>query len=124
MTYVPGAGPLLPLPVPGMPEGLVPNCAEAGVLGVLPGVLGALQATEAIKLIVGVGEPLSGRLLMYDALDLALREFRFERRRDCAVCGDRPTIVAPADPPSGLCDATTMQRARASTATCGATGAG
>ncbi len=109
MTYVPGRGPCYRCLYPEVPEGLVPNCADAGVLGVLPGVVGAMQATEAIKLIVGAGEPLSGRLLVYDALELTMREFHFERRRDCAVCGDRPTIVAPADPPSGLCDATTMQ---------------
>jgi adenylyltransferase/sulfurtransferase len=63
------------------------------VLGVLPGVLGAIQATEAIKLIVGRGEPLIGRLLAYDALEMRFQEFRFARRADCAVCGERPTIT-------------------------------
>ena len=91
MTYVPDRGPcyrcLFPAP-PG--EGLVPNCAEAGVLGVLPGVMGTIQATEAIKLIVGAGEPLIGRLLTYDALAMRFDEFRFKRRADCAVCGDHP----------------------------------
>jgi adenylyltransferase/sulfurtransferase len=77
---------------------VVPNCAEAGVLGVLPGVLGTIQATEAIKLITGAGDPLIGRLLTYDALEMRFNEFRFERRADCAVCGDRPTITAPFDP--------------------------
>jgi adenylyltransferase/sulfurtransferase len=81
----------------------VPNCADAGVLGVLPGVVGAIQATEAIKLIVGAGDLLGGRLLVYDALDMAFREFRVERRRDCAVCGDRPTITAPMDSPVAQC---------------------
>jgi molybdopterin/thiamine biosynthesis adenylyltransferase/rhodanese-related sulfurtransferase len=109
MTYLPGLGPCYRCLYPEVPEGLVPNCADAGVLGVLPGVVGAMQATEAIKLIVGAGEPLSGRLLVYDALEPAVREFRFKRRHDCAVCGDRPTILAPSDPPSGLCDATTLQ---------------
>jgi sulfur-carrier protein adenylyltransferase/sulfurtransferase len=66
---------------------------------VLPGVLGTLQATEAIKLISGVGEPLIGRLLTYDALDMRFSEFRVTRRRDCAVCGDAPTITEPLDMP-------------------------
>lgn len=94
MTYVPGRGPCYRCLFPEPPEdGLVPNCAEAGVLGVLPGVLGTIQATEAIKLIVGVGEPLLGRLLTYDALAMQFGEFRFQRRSDCAVCGDHPTIT-------------------------------
>lgn len=98
MTYVPGRGPCYRCLFPEPPAaGLVPNCAEAGVLGVLPGVLGALQATEAIKLIVGVGEPLVGRLLTYDALAMRFGEFAFARRKDCAVCGERPTILEPKD---------------------------
>jgi adenylyltransferase/sulfurtransferase len=111
MTYVPGRGPCYRCLYPDVPEGLVPNCADAGVLGVLPGVLGAIQATEAIKLIVGAGEPLVGRLLVYDALDLSFREFTFERRSDCAVCGDRPTITEPCDPPQA-CDAGMVSRIR------------
>jgi adenylyltransferase/sulfurtransferase len=79
---------------------VVANCAEAGVLGVLPGVLGTLEATEAIKLITGVGTLLVGRLLTYDALELRFQEFRVERRRDCAVCGEAPTITEPRDPPA------------------------
>lgn len=97
ITCLPGRGPCYRCLYPEVPEGLVPNCADAGVLGVLPGVVGALQATEAIKLIVGAGEPLVGRLLVYDALELSFREFAFARRRDCAVCGDRPTITEPRD---------------------------
>jgi sulfur-carrier protein adenylyltransferase/sulfurtransferase len=98
MTYVPGRGPCYRCLFPEPPaDGLVPNCAEAGVLGVLPGVMGTIQATEAIKLIVGTGEPLIGRLLTYDALAMRFEEFRFKRRGDCAVCGDRPTITAPQD---------------------------
>lgn len=98
MTYVPGRGPCYRCLFPEPPAaGLVPNCAEAGVLGVLPGVLGTIQATEAIKLIVGLGEPLVGRLLTYDALAMRFGEFAFARRKDCAVCGERPTIVEPKD---------------------------
>jgi len=94
MSYVPDAGPCYRCLFPETAEGAVPNCAEAGVLGVLPGVLGALQATEAIKLILGIGEPLVGRLLTYDALAMQWREFRFARRADCAVCGTQPTITS------------------------------
>ncbi len=97
LSYVPGRGPCYRCLFPEAPDGTVPNCAQAGVLGVLPGVLGAIQATEAIKLILGIGEPLLGRLLTYDALEMRFSEFRFERRRDCAVCGDRPTITEPRD---------------------------
>ena len=74
------------------PAGLIPNCAEAGVLGVLPGVIGIIQATEAIKLITGIGEPLIGRLLLYDALRMRFREITLPRDPACPVCGDAPTI--------------------------------
>lgn len=97
MSYVPGRGPCYRCLFPAASAGVAPNCAEAGVLGVLPGVLGALQATEAIKLILGLGTPLVGRLLTYDALAMQWREFRFTRREDCAVCGTRPTIRTLAD---------------------------
>ncbi len=93
MTYVPGRGPCYRCLFPHAPDGVVANCAQAGVLGVLPGVLGTLQATEAIKLVTGVGEPLTGRLLTYDALEMRFDEFRVARRADCAVCGDAPTIT-------------------------------
>ncbi len=83
-------------PEPPPPE-LAPNCAEAGVLGVLPGVIGLLQATEVLKLLLGVGEPLVGVLLTYDALAMEFRRFRIERDPACAVCGERPTIHAPVD---------------------------
>jgi len=73
-----------------------PSCAEAGVLGVLPGILGSLQAAEAIKLLAGIGEPLLGRLLVLDALAMRWQEFRFGRRIDCAVCGAAPAIRSPA----------------------------
>ncbi len=98
MTYVPGRGPCYRCVFPQANEGVVPNCAQAGVLGVLPGVLGTLQATEAIKVITGTGEPLVGRLLTYDALEMRFHEFRVARRHDCAVCGDHPTITEPRDP--------------------------
>jgi rhodanese-related sulfurtransferase len=74
------------------PPGLVPNCAEAGVLGVLPGLIGTIQATEAIKLITGIGEPLIGRFVIYDALRMRFRELKLSRDPQCAVCGDHPTI--------------------------------
>ncbi len=73
------------------PPGLVPNCAEAGVLGVLPGVIGSLQALEVIKIVLGTGKTLSGRLLIFDALELSWREVALRRNPDCPVCGDEPT---------------------------------
>ncbi len=79
------------------PPGSVPNCAEAGVLGVLPGIIGTIQATEAIKLILGVGESLLGRLLHFDALKMTLREFKIRRDPHCPVCGNSPTITEPID---------------------------
>jgi molybdopterin/thiamine biosynthesis adenylyltransferase/rhodanese-related sulfurtransferase len=103
-TFVPGRGPCYRCLYPEVAEGLVPNCADAGVLGVLPGVLGAVQATEAIKLIVGAGDLLCGRLLVYDALEMAFREFGFTRRLDCAVCGEHPTITTPSDVAAGGCE--------------------
>jgi sulfur-carrier protein adenylyltransferase/sulfurtransferase len=75
------------------PDGLVPSCAEAGVLGVLPGIIGTIQATEAIKLILGIGEPLIGRFLIYDALKMRFRDIRLPKDPDCPVCGLRPTIT-------------------------------
>ena len=76
------------------PPGLVPSCAEGGVLGVLPGVIGTIQATEAIKLILGTGQPLVGRLLLYDAFNMRFRELKLRRDPDCPVCGDHPTVKA------------------------------
>ena len=74
------------------PPGLVPSCAEGGVLGILPGIVGLIQAAEAIKLILGKGESLIGRLLLFNALDMEFREFRLRRHPDCPLCGDHPTI--------------------------------
>src|SRR5437870_650221 len=75
------------------PPGLVPSCAEGGVLGILPGLVGCIQATEAIKLIIGKGEPLIGRLILYDALAMTFREFKVRRNPKCPICGDHPTIT-------------------------------
>jgi len=75
------------------PPGVVPSCAEGGVLGILPGVIGLIQATEAIKLILGIGEPLIGRLLLYDALTMRFRELRIRRDPECRICGDHPTLT-------------------------------
>jgi len=75
------------------PPGLVPSCAEGGVLGVLPGVVGTIQATEAIKLIMGIGEPLIGRFLIYDALRMKFRELKLKKDPDCPVCGTHPTVT-------------------------------
>ncbi len=83
-------------PEPPPPE-LAPNCAEAGVLGVLPGVIGMLQATEALKLLLGAGETLVGRLLVYDALAMEFRQFTVAKDPTCAVCGADPTIREPID---------------------------
>ncbi|MBI2082642.1 MAG: molybdopterin-synthase adenylyltransferase MoeB [Deltaproteobacteria bacterium] len=91
--FHPGKGPcyrcLYPLPPP--PE-MAPSCAEAGVLGVLPGIIGSIQAVEAIKLVLGKGESLVGRLLMYDALSQKFREMKVRRDPACPVCGENPTI--------------------------------
>ncbi len=75
------------------PPGLVPSCAEGGVLGILPGTIGVIQATEAVKLILGVGEPLVGRLMLYDALAMQFRELKLRKNPECPVCGENPTIT-------------------------------
>jgi molybdopterin/thiamine biosynthesis adenylyltransferase/rhodanese-related sulfurtransferase len=75
------------------PPGLVPSCAEGGVLGVLPGVIGTIQATETIKLIIGQGQPLIGRLLLYDALEMSFQELKLRKNPDCPVCGQHPTVT-------------------------------
>jgi molybdopterin/thiamine biosynthesis adenylyltransferase len=92
-TFWPGRGPcyrcLYPEPPP---PHLAPSCAEAGVLGVLPGIIGTVQATEAIKILLGRGEPLVGRLLQYDSLGMTFRSFRLRHDPTCPVCGDAPSI--------------------------------
>ncbi len=75
------------------PPGLVPSCAEGGVLGILPGTIGLIQATETVKLILGIGEPLKGRLLLYDALAMRFRELKLRKNPECPVCGEHPTIT-------------------------------
>src|SRR4051812_10022150 len=93
-VFAPPAGPcyrcLYPEPPP---PGEVPSCAEGGVLGILPGLVGCIQATEAVKLILGKGTPLIGRLLLYDALQMSFQEFKVRRNPKCPMCGDRPTIT-------------------------------
>ncbi|MBI2875266.1 MAG: ThiF family adenylyltransferase, partial [Candidatus Tectomicrobia bacterium] len=93
-VFAPGKGPcyrcLYPEPPP---PGLVPSCQEAGVLGVLPGIIGTVQAMETIKLILGKGEPLIGRLLLFDALTMEFREVRLKRDASCPICGEKPTIT-------------------------------
>jgi adenylyltransferase/sulfurtransferase len=74
------------------PPGAVPTCAEAGVLGIVPGVIGLLQATEAIKLVLSIGQSLAGRLLLFDALEMSTRTIRIKRNPSCPLCGDQPTI--------------------------------
>ncbi|MBI4418922.1 MAG: ThiF family adenylyltransferase, partial [Ignavibacteriales bacterium] len=74
------------------PPGLVPSCAEGGVLGVLPGIIGTMQANETIKLLLGIGEPLIGRLLLFDALKMQFRELRLRKNPDCRICSENPTI--------------------------------
>lgn len=79
------------------PPGLVPSCAEGGVLGVLPGIIGSMQALEVLKLILGIGKSLVGRLVLFDALDFKTRELVIKKQSSCAVCGDHPTVTKPID---------------------------
>jgi adenylyltransferase/sulfurtransferase len=91
-VFIPGQGCyrcLFPTPPP---PGVVPSCAEAGVVGALPGIVGSIQAVETIKLILGAGEPLAGRLLLIDALSMDFRTVKLRRNTQCPLCGDNPTI--------------------------------
>jgi adenylyltransferase/sulfurtransferase len=92
-TFLPGQGCyrcLYPTPPP---PGMVPSCAEAGVLGVLPGIVGSIQAIETIKIILGLGDTLTGRLLLFDALAMETREVKVRKNPTCPVCGDNPTVT-------------------------------
>ena len=92
-TYLPGQGCyrcLFPSPPP---PGLVPNCAEAGVLGALTATVGSIQATEVVKVLLGIGEPLVGRLLLVDALNMEFRMVKTRRNSECPLCGDNPTVT-------------------------------
>ncbi|MCH9016219.1 MAG: molybdopterin-synthase adenylyltransferase MoeB [Chloroflexi bacterium] len=92
-VFLPGQGCyrcLFPSPPP---PGMVPNCAEAGVLGALTGLVGSIQATEALKYFLGIGESLSSRLLLIDALSMTFREVRLKKNPDCPLCGDNPTVT-------------------------------
>src|SRR6202020_2550782 len=102
------------------PPDLVPNCAEGGVLGILPGLIGVVQATETVKLILGTGKPLIGRLLLYDALEMTFREMKVRKNPRCPICGPNPTIhalidyqqfcgVSAAGPPSGAASGPTLE---------------
>jgi adenylyltransferase/sulfurtransferase len=92
-VYLPGKGCYRCLYPEPPPPGMVPSCAEAGVLGALCGTVGSIQATEVLKLILGIGDSLNGRLLLYDALSMEVRQVRVRRRADCVVCGDNPTVT-------------------------------
>ncbi|MEJ5375920.1 MAG: molybdopterin-synthase adenylyltransferase MoeB [bacterium] len=95
-VFYPGRGPCYRCFVPEMPPpGSVPSCQEAGVLGVLPGTIGLLQATEAIKLILGIGRPLVGRLLLFDALEMETHEVRLRKNPNCPACGQEASLVEP-----------------------------
>ncbi|MDR1977793.1 MAG: molybdopterin-synthase adenylyltransferase MoeB [Synergistaceae bacterium] len=105
MTYVPGAGPCYRcvFETPPPPDA-VPTCRQAGVIGAVAGVIGSLQAMEAVKYIVGIGQLLTGSLLTYDALAMEFRKLKLPRRDDCAVCGDSPSIVKPFDYEATVCE--------------------
>jgi molybdopterin/thiamine biosynthesis adenylyltransferase len=92
-TYEPGKGCYRCLYPEPPPPGMVPNCAEAGVLGALTGTMGSLQATEVVKVILGIGEPLIGRLLLVDALSMEFRVVRTRRDPKCPLCGDNPSVT-------------------------------
>jgi molybdopterin/thiamine biosynthesis adenylyltransferase len=116
-AFVPGAGPcyrcLHPTPPPAE---LAPGCSVTGVLGVVPGVMGLLQATEALKLILGIGEPLVGRLVLFDALDLTFTELRFRRDPACPVCSDAAVAARAAGQPLPIPSAASETRFHAAEA--------
>ena len=105
MTYVPGKGPCYRCVFPTMPpKDAVPTCRQAGVLGVMGGVIGTLQATEALKYILGIGDLLTGYLLTYDALTMTFRKIKIPRNPNCGICSDHPTITELIDYEQLACD--------------------
>lgn len=105
MTYVPGKGPCYRCLFPAMPpKDAVPTCRQAGVFGVMGGVIGTLQATEALKYILEAGDLLTGHLLTYDALTMTFRKIKIPQNHDCAVCGDHPAITELADYEQPSCE--------------------
>ena len=105
MTCLPGKSPCYRCVFQSPPPAdAVPGCREVGVLGALAGTIGTIQATEAVKYILGIGELLCGQLLTYDALNMEFRKIKLPRRKNCPVCGEHPTITAPADVAEYVCD--------------------
>jgi molybdopterin/thiamine biosynthesis adenylyltransferase len=105
MTYVPGRGPCYRCVFENPPPpDAVPTCSQAGIIGAMGGVIGSLQAMEAVKYLVGIGNLLTGFLLTYDALEMVFRKIPLPLRKDCAVCGERPSIVTPVDCAQAACD--------------------
>ena len=105
MTYVPGEGPCYRCVFKDPPpKDAVPTCKQAGVIGAMGGVIGSLQAMEAIKYIIGQGDLLTGRLLTYDALKMEFRTIKLPKNPDCAVCGTNPTITKPIDYEQAVCE--------------------
>ena len=105
MTYVPGQGPCYRCVFrePPPPEA-VPTCRQAGVIGAIGGIIGSLQAMEAVKFIIGKGELLTGSLLTYDALKMDFHKIKLPRVKNCAVCGDNPSILQPFDYAQAACE--------------------
>ena len=105
MTYVPGQGPCYRCVFQSPPPAdAVPSCRESGVLGALAGTIGTIQATEAMKYLLGIGDPLSGCLLTYDALTMEFRKIKLPRRKSCPVCGEHATIKHPIDVTQPVCN--------------------
>ncbi|GHV57525.1 adenylyltransferase [Deltaproteobacteria bacterium] len=105
LTYIPGQGPCYRcvFETPPPPEA-VPTCRQAGVIGAMAGVIGSLQALEAVKYLAGLGRPLTGALLTYDALKMEFRKIKLSPRPGCAVCGEHPTLTAPEDYEQAVCE--------------------
>ncbi len=104
MTYVPGSACYRCVFLEPPPKGAVPSCSEAGILGVVAGILGTIQAAEALRYIIGKGKLLTNRLLTFDALDMQFRDISFRKRVQCPVCGERPTITELIDYEQPACD--------------------